>query len=199
MGEKKLKNITLDLLADIVGSFLISIGIYNFATASGFPVTGVSGIAQVLYFYFGLPIGSMTTLLNLPIILICGRVLGVKFMAKSFKTLLIANFFMDVIAPLFPIYKGELILSSICMGLFAGLGYALIFLRDSSTGGLDFVTLTIHALKPQLSLGKIITVVDCAVLLICGLLMGGEVDKIIYGLLAICIAAIVVDKVMGVK
>lgn len=191
-----MKNITLDLLADMVGSFLIAIGIYNFATASEFPVTGISGIAQVLYLYFGLPIGTMTTLLNIPIILACVKVLGVKFVLKSVKTLLISNFFMDIIAPLFPIYRGDYMLSCICMGLFAGLGYALIFLRDSSTGGMDFVSLTIRALKPHLSLGKIIVVVDCILILICGFLMGGNVDKIIYGLIGTYIVSVVVDKVM---
>ncbi len=196
MDKKKVKNITLDLLADIAGSFLIAIGIYNFATASEFPVTGISGIAQVLYLYFGLPIGTMTTILNIPIILACLKVLGVKFVLKSVKTLLISNFFMDIIAPLFPIYQGDYMLSCICMGLLSGLGYALIFLRDSSTGGMDFVSLTIRALKPHLSLGKIIVVVDCAVILVCGFLMGGNVDKIIYGLIGTYIVSVVVDKVM---
>lgn len=196
MDKKRMKNIALDLLADIAGSFLIAIGIYNFATASEFPVTGISGIAQVLYLYFGLPIGTMTTILNIPIILACLKVLGVKFVLKSVKTLLISNFFMDIIAPLFPIYQGDYMLSCICMGLLSGLGYALIFLRDSSTGGMDFVSLTIRALKPHLSLGKIIVVVDCAVILVCGFLMGGNVDKIIYGLIGTYIVSVVVDKVM---
>lgn len=196
MDKKKIKNIALDLAADIVGSFLIAIGIYNFATASEFPVTGITGIAQVLYIYFGLPIGTMTTIINIPIILACVKVLGVKFVLKSLKTLLISNFFMDVVAPLLPIYEGDLMLSSICMGLFAGLGYALIFMRDSSTGGVDFISLTIRALKPHISLGRIIVIVDCALLLVCGFLLGGNVDKIIYGLIATYIVSVVVDKVM---
>ena len=196
MDKKKIKNIALDLAADIVGSFLIAVGIYNFATASEFPVTGITGIAQVLYIYFGLPIGTMTTIINIPIILACVRVLGVKFVLKSMKTLLISNFFMDVVAPLLPIYEGDLMLSSICMGLLAGLGYGLIFMRDSSTGGLDFISLTIRALKPHMSLGRIIVIVDCIVLLGCGLLLGGNVDKIIYGLIATYIVSVVVDKVM---
>ena len=196
MDKKKIKNITLDLAADIVGSFLIAIGIYNFATASEFPVTGITGIAQVLYIYFGLPIGTMTTIINIPIILACVKVLGVKFVVKSLKTLLISNFFMDVVAPLLPIYEGDLMLSSICMGLFAGLGYALIFMRDSSTGGVDFISLTIRALKPHISLGRIIVIVDCVLLLVCGFLLGGNVDKIIYGLIATYIVSVVVDKVM---
>ena len=194
--KKKIKTFVIDLLVDVVGSFLIAIGIYNFATASEFPVTGVSGIAQVLYLYFGLPIGTMTTLINIPIILICGKVLGLKFILKSGKTLLISNFVMDVIAPLLPIYKGEMILSTICMGLVAGLGYALIYMRGTSTGGTDFITMAIRAKKPHLSLGRIIVIVDCSVLLVCGLLMGGSVDKIIYGLISTYIVSVVIDKVM---
>ena len=89
------RTFVVDILADMVGSFLVAIGIYNFATASEFPVTGISGIAQVLYLYFDLPIGTMTTLLNIPIILVCARILGWKFMVKSCKTLLISNFFIS--------------------------------------------------------------------------------------------------------
>ena len=85
MDKKKVKDFGIDLLCDIVGSFMVAIGVYNFATASKFPVTGVSGIAQVLYIYFKLPIGIMTTVINIPIILICGRILGLKFMLKSLK------------------------------------------------------------------------------------------------------------------
>lgn len=196
MDRKKIKEFGIDLLYDIVGSFLVSVGIYNFATASKFPVTGVSGIAQVLYLLFELPIGTMTTIINIPIILICGRVLGLRFMLRSFKTMLISMFFMDVVAPLFPIYQGEMILSCICMGITAGVGYALLYMRGTSTGGTDFITMTIRALKPHLSLGKIIVIVDCSVLLLCGILMGGNVDKIIYGLIATYIVSIVIDKVM---
>ena len=196
MDKKKIKEFGIDLLCDVVGSFLVAIGVYNFATASKFPVTGVSGIAQVLYLFFGLPIGTMTTIINIPIILICGKVLGWKFMLKSVKTMLISMFFMDVVAPLLPVYQGEMMLSCICMGLIAGLGYGLLYMRNTSTGGTDFVIMSLRKVKPHLSLGRLITIVDCSVLLVCGFLMGGDIDKIIYGLIATYIISVVVDKVM---
>jgi len=191
-----MKTIAIDLLADIFGSLCIAIGVYNFAAASGFPVTGVSGVALVFYYYWKIPIGLMIMALNVPIILICMRILGKQFILKSVKTMLISTFFMDVIAPLLPVYQGEYILSCICMGIFAGVGYALIYMRNTSTGGSDFITMAIRAKNPHLSLGKIIAIIDCSVLLVCGLLMGGNVDKIIYGLIATYIVSVVVDKVM---
>lgn len=196
LKNKKVKTYLIDLLADSIGSLCISIGVYNFAAASGFPITGVSGIALVFYYYWHLPIGFVSIMLNIPIILICGRILGIKFLLRSFKTMLISVFFMDVVAPLLPVYQGELILSCICMGLFSGIGYALLYMRNTSTGGSDFITMAIRAKKPHLSLGRIMIVLDCSILLICGFLMGGNVDKIIYGLIGIYIISVVVDKVM---
>lgn len=196
MSKKLVKMISLDLLVDILGSFFVAIGIYNFATASKFPVTGISGIAQVIYLYFGLPIGIVTIILNVPIILVCGKILGIRFLLKSGKTLLVSTFFLDVVAPLLPKYKGETLLSCICMGVFAGIGYSLFYIRDTCTGGTDFFVMTMRKLKPHLSLGKLIIIVDCSVLLVCGILMGGEIDKIIYGLLSTYIVSVVVDKVM---
>ena len=182
--------------ADVIGSFFIAVGIYNFAAAAEFPVTGVNGIALLFYYYWGLPIGTVAFILNIPIILICGKILGLKFMLKSVKTMLISTFFMDVVAPMLPLYKGDLILSCVCMGIFAGIGYGLIYMRNTSTGGTDFIIMAIRALHPQLSLGKIIAILDCSVLFVCGILMGGKVDNIIYGLIATYIVSVVVDKVM---
>ena len=105
-------------------------------------------------------------------------------------------FIMDGVAPLLPVYQGELILSCICMGIFSGTGYALIYMRGSSTGGSDFITMSIRAKKPHLSLGRIIMTLDCFILIICGSLIGGNIDSIIYGLIATSIVSVVVDKVM---
>lgn len=61
---------------------------------------------------------------------------------------------MDWVVPLFPIYQGDMMLSCICMSVFSGIGYALIYMRDTSTGGADFVLMAIHKAKPHISVGK---------------------------------------------
>ena len=68
--KSKAKTFLIDILLDIVGGCFIAIGVYNFAVASGFPVAGISGIAIVFYYFWKIPIGTMTTILNIPIILI---------------------------------------------------------------------------------------------------------------------------------
>ena len=196
MNFKMVKEIAVDVGADILGGFLISIGVYNFAVASGFPVAGVSGIAVLFYHFFNIPIGIMTILLNIPIALVCYRPLGKTFFWKSVKTMLISNFMIDQIAPLLPVYQGELILASICIGIFAGMGYALLYTRDTSTGGVDFIFMAVRKWKPYLSLGRIIITFDFIVIIIGGILRNGNIESIIYGLIGSYILSVVVDKAM---
>ena len=191
-----IKVILLDLFADVVGSFLIAVGVYNFAAASEFPFSGISGVALIFNYFFDTPIGVMTVLLNVPIVIVCSRLLGRKFFLRSLKTMAISSFFMDVVAPVLPMYEGDLMLSAVCLGVISGLGYALIYMRDTSTGGMDFVIMAIRAVKPHLTLGKIIIVLDCSVVLIGGMLMNGNIDKMVYGLIASYFLSITVDKVM---
>ena len=196
MNWKKAKEMVFDIGADMAGGLLIAIGVYNFAVASGFPVAGISGIAVVFYHFFGIPIGAMTNLLNIPIAIFCYRSLGKQFFLKSIKTMLISNIMLDAVAPLFPVYEGDLMLSCICMGVFSGIGFAMIYARDTSTGGADFIFMAVRKWKPRISLGKLIIVFDFAVVIVGGILMQGDINRIIYGLIATYILSVVVDKVM---
>ncbi len=191
----KSKEFAIDILVDIVGNMLIAIGVYNFAANSGFPVAGIFGVALIFYHLFGLPIGTMTIVLNIPIIILCYKVLGKKFLLRSLKTMLIQWPLMDFIAPMLPVYEGDRLLSAICAGVFAGLGYAIIYLRNTSTGGADFIIMSVRALKPHLSIGKITFVTDLVIVVTGGLIFG-DIDSIIYGLILTYILTVVVDKVM---
>lgn len=195
MGKSKGKELAMDLVADVVGNMLIAIGVYNFAANSGFPVAGISGIALIFYHLFGLPIGVMTVVLNIPIVLLCYKLLGKEFLLKSLKTMIIAWPLMDIVAPMLPVYSGDRMLSAICVGVFSGLGYAMIYLRNSSTGGADFIIMSIRAIKPHLSIGKIAFATDVVIVGLGGYLFG-DTDSVIYGMILTYILSTVVDKVM---
>ena len=76
-----------------------------------------------------------------------------------------------------------------------GVGYGLIYLQNSSTGGADFVVMSLKVLRPHLSLGKIIFLTDFVIVMVGGILFG-DVDGIIYGLIINFIFSVVIDKVM---
>lgn len=192
----KRKRVVLDIGVDIVGGILIALGTYNFAAASKFPMVGLNGIALIFYHLFDTPIGLVAMLLNVPIAAACFRILGRDFFLRSIRTILITSFIMDYIAPLFPVYEGDRMLSAICTGVLSGLGFALIYMRNSSTGGMDFIFLSVKAKFPHFSLGKISFVADILVVLIGTAMVSRDIDGLIYGTIVSYLLAVVVDKVM---
>ena len=179
MNQNKALELTKDIATDIIGGILIAVGVYNFAAAAKFPMVGVNGIALIFYQLFGLPIGTVALILNIPIAICCFRLLGRRFFLNSVRTIIITSIIMDMIAPLFPIYQGDRLLSAICCGVLSGLGYAMIYMRDSSTGGSDFIMMSIKALNPHLSLGNIAFALDAVIVILGTVIVSRDVDSLI--------------------
>lgn len=185
-----------DLVFDVIGSILFGLGVYTFASEANFAPGGISGVALILNHMVDLlPIGTLTLLLNLPIILLTYRTLGHKFFAKSICTMVISTLIMDVALPQLPTYQGDRLLAAVFSGIFMGAGLALIYMRGSSTGGADFV---IHACKrkmPHVSLGQISLVTDAAIILL-GVPVFGDIDSALYGMISAFALTIVMDKIL---
>ena len=190
------KKWSIDILMDILGGILIALGTYNFAALAQFPMAGLNGIALIFYHLWGLPIGRTALLLNIPIALICFPILGRQYFLRSVRTIIITSVIMDYLAPLFPVYTGDRMLAAICAGVLSGLGYALIYMRETSTGGADFIMLSIKALKPPFSLGKITFIMDGLIVLLGTVMVSRDIDSLIYGMIITFLLSVVVDKVM---
>lgn len=191
----KKKEFVIQILFELIGSILIAVGIYNFAVQARFPMTGFSGISIILYRFIDIPIGLSTVFLNIPVALICYKLLGRKFFISSIRCMIISSIIIDYIAPLFPVYSGDRLLAALCTGLFGGIGYAIIYTRNSSTGGSDFIIMAVKAIKPHISLGIIAFLSDVGIIIVGGILFK-DIDGIIYGMIVNLLFAVVVDKMI---
>ena len=81
-------------------------------------------------------------------------------------------------------------------GVSNGLGYAMIYMRDSSTGGSDFITMSIRVLNPHLTIGNITFAMDAFIVLLGTVLVSRDMDSLIYGVIVSYLMSIVVDKTM---
>lgn len=196
MKVLKWKETVKDILADILGSAAIAVGVYNFALNANFPVAGFSGIAIIIYHLTGLPVGIGTLVLNIPVAVFCYKFLGKVFFFKSLKSIIISSVFMDYIAPMLPVYEGSRLLAALCMGVLCGFGYAVIFMRGSSTGGQDFISVAVKKIKPHMSLGIITAVQDVSTILLGSLLIFKDVDGFIYGIIVTYIMTLFMDKIL---
>ena len=196
MNQTKVKELAMDILVDVVAGMVIAIGVYNFALNANFPVAGFSGIAIILYQLFPSPVGIGTILLNIPVSIFCYKFLGRTFFLKSVKSMIISSILMDYVAPMFPVYNGSRLLAALCMGVLCGGGYAAIFMRGSSTGGQDFITMAIKKVKPHMTLGVITFGFDICTILLGTILVFKDVDGLIYGVIVTYLMAIVMDRIM---
>lgn len=193
--KNKIKIFAVDTLYDIIGSILFALGIYTFAKAGNFAPGGVSGLALIFNHLFKAPIGITSLALNIPIILISFKVLGKTFLIKSLRTMLISTIFLDFVFPMFPIYKGDSFLAALFTGVFVGAGLALIYMRGSSTGGADFLIISIRKILPHFSLGQITLVIDTVIIVLGGLVFR-NIDAVLYGAVSTFATSYVIDMVM---
>lgn len=189
------KNKTINTLLEILGCFISAAGIYSFAVAAEVPVTGVAGICAILYRLFGLPMGLSNVIINIPIIFFSYKLLGRSFLLRSLRCMILFAVFTDYLLPIMPVYTGNRLLATICGGVVVGIGDALIYMQNSSTGGLDFITMAIKAKHPHLPFGNLTFAAALAVIL-CNGVVFRDVDSIIYGLLFNFISAAVINKMM---
>lgn len=194
MKHRTASHLATDLIYETGGSILIAVAVHNFALAAGFPMTGFSGIAIILNRFFRIPIGISTIALNIPVAILCYRLIGRDFLFKSLRCMVISSLLIDYAAPLFPFYNGSRLLAALVTGVVGGIGYAIIYTRGSSTGGADFLIMACKHLKPHLRLGTIAFLMDVGIIITGGILFR-DFDGILYGLIVNYLFAVMVDKV----
>ena len=139
--------------------------------------------------------GLSNVLINIPIILCTYKLLGRSFFIRSVYCMVLFAIFTDYLLPLMPVYQGDRLLATICGGVVGGIGDALIYMNNSSTGGLDLITMGIKARHPHLPFGNITFAAALAVILLNGAVFQ-DVDSIIYGIMFNFIVSAVINKMM---
>lgn len=194
--KNKVLRILIDIVFDLIGGAFVATGVRSFASAGNFPLTGFTGISLIINRLTGFPMGVMLILLNIPVGLIASGIIGKKYFIRSIKSMVITSLMIDYVAPFFPVYSGEKMLAAICTGVLSGIGYGLIYSRGSSTGGTDFITLSIRSKKPYMSIGNIAFVIDACIVAVGTFIVSKNVTGLIYGMIIAFIATTVVDKII---
>ncbi len=193
--KERVKSVVMDCLFDIVGSILYSMSIYTFAKMADFAPGGISGLSLIMNHLWGTPIGLMSLLLNIPLVLISYKVLGKQFLFKTARTMIFCTIFLDLIFPYTPAYMGNPLLAALYYGILLGMSLTVFYMRGSSSGGTDLLTMTIKKLRPHLSIGAVTMVIDLIIILL-GWPVFGNVDAVLYGLVGTGVTSIVINKIM---
>ena len=194
--KKKCKELGLDALFDFAGAFLQAIGIWCFIEPSHVAPGGVSGIALMLNHLFSLPIGTMSLVFNIPLLLASWFLLDREMTLKTIRTVIWMSVVQDFVsASGIWQYEGDRLIACAFGGIFAGVGMALIFMRNSTTGGGDILAKLLQKLRPYMQTGYAIMLVDFVVVG-ASILVFGEIEAAMYGIISIVCTTQAMDTIL---
>ncbi len=194
-SHKKSIEVLLDILADFLGSFLFAISIHMFTAPNQIAPGGVSGICIIINYLTGFPIGLASFLINIPLLILGFKFIGKKFTVRTLKSVVILSVMLDFMEPILPTYQGNMILASLFGGIMMGIGLAVIFMRDSTTGGTDILSRLIQQKLPHVQMGKILLSIDFVVLILSAITFK-NLEAMLYGIIAIYANAKMVDAIL---
>lgn len=179
-----------------LGLFLNALGWTAFLIPGEVVGGGMNGVATVIYFSTGFPVGISYLIINVFLIFIAIKVLGASFGIKTIFGVIGLALFLSVLQSIIkePIIKDEF-LSTVIGGILAGAGVGLVFTQGGSTGGTDIFAMIINKYK-NISPGRIILYFDL-VIISSSYLIIGSLEKMVYGYVAMGIAAYTIDLVLS--
>lgn len=193
--KKRVQIFLVDLLFDIVGSFMLALGIHVFTASNQIAPGGVSGIAIIVNYMTGIPLGALSLLINIPLLLLGLKLLGKVFTVKTFQSVLVLSVMLDYGIIYIPAYQGDKILAALFGGVCMGAGLAIVFTRGSTTGGVDIASRIIQLRFPHMSIGRLLFFLDFVVLVVSALVFR-SIETLLYGMITIFCSQKVMDSIL---
>jgi uncharacterized membrane-anchored protein YitT (DUF2179 family) len=152
-----------DVHALLIGSSFIAVGL-TLLKAAGLVTGGVAGVALVISYLGGWPVGVVFFVLNLPFYVLAQRTLGWTFTFKTLATnLLLAGLAWGMPAWL-KVGGINPIFSAVFGGTIIGMGILALARHRSSVGGVGVLALYLQE-RRGISAGKVQMAADCLVVL----------------------------------
>ncbi|MDF2569983.1 MAG: putative 5xTM rane YitT family [Sporomusa sp.] len=177
-----------------IGCLVSSISINAFLVPHHLLSGGVSGLAIIFYFLFGLPIGVQVFVLNLPLLYAAYRLLGRDYTIGTIYGTILFSIMIDAtrFVSEYNLIDDPLI-SAITGGLISGIGSGLIFRVNGSAGGLDIVAAIVKKYY-ALNFGAVGFGVNCIIMAVAAMLFGLKLAMLT--LIAMFLSASLTDKVV---
>ena len=125
-----------------VGTAIVAAAVFFFMLPSHVSVGSGAALAMVLSNFIPLSVSTITLIMNVGLLIIGFILIGPEFGAKTVYCSILMPVIMGVFEKVFPNFRSitqDPLLDVICYILVVGIGLAILFSRNASSGGLDIV------------------------------------------------------------
>lgn len=147
----------------------------------------------------GIPVAATFFVMNAVLCTLSIKILGWQFSVRSIYGVIMLtiwlwipyrDIYQNIAGEPFPIF--EPFMSSILAGLVSGVGMAITFVNNGSSGGTDILAKIINKYR-DITLGRALLLSDFLVICSAVLLPDGTLDKVVYGLIVMLVMTTTID------
>lgn len=189
------KAIATDAVMYVTGSAFFALSVSAFSTPNDIAPGGASGLGILAHELFGVPVGTVVLLINLPLLAAAFFKLSRGYAVRSAIVTVLSSVVIDVTAPLVPPFTHDRLLAALCGGLLSGVGIGIVMLRLGSTGGSEIAAGLLRLKYPHLSVGRLILTVDAVVVALSAVVFG-DVAAALYAAVQVFVSSVTVDHVV---
>ncbi len=196
-----------DYLLITAGVLLYAFGVTVFMLPYGLTTGGVAGIAAIVYYATGVEVQVTYIFINVCFLLVAVKTLGLKFCMKTIYGVLSMTFVLWLLQRLteqpaadgtmyLPRLMGDEAYFMACVlgAIIEGMGLALCFENNGSTGGTDIIAAIVNKYTP-ISLGSVIMACDTVIISSCYFIFH-DWFRVIYGFVMLFVCSMTLDYVV---
>ena len=213
INHKLLLNEFKDYFFITLGLVLYTISFTVFLMPYQIVAGGVTGLSAIIYYATGFHLENTYIIINVALLIVALKILGVKFMMKTIYAIFTLYFllmFAQSILPTQPnglpiklLGEGQDFMSMIIGCVITGIGLATVFLNNGSTGGTDIIAASINKYH-NVSLGTVLIAVDFLIIGSCMFFpqFGNYIErahKVMFGFCVMALENFVLDYVMNAR
>ena len=179
----------------LIGSALYAAGFQFFLYPNAIATGGVTGVAMIINFFSGFPVGVMTLIINVPLFLYSWKKFGLPFILASLAGTVLSSVLVDLFAAVPLEVTHEPLLGAIYGGIIKGLGLGIVYHTGATTGGIDIVAKFLRRKYQHINFSTFILGLDTAVIVAFAVLFR-RYDSAMYAIICMFIASKVIDLVL---
>lgn len=163
----KLRETIKEFAIITVGTVIVTAAVFFFMLPSHVSVGSGAALAMVLGNFVPLSVSTITLIMNVGLLIIGFLLIGPEFGAKTVYSSILMPAVLGVLEMIFPNFQSitqDPLLDVICYILVMGIGLAILFSRNASSGGLDIVAKIMNKYL-KMDLGKAMSASGIAVAL----------------------------------
>lgn len=197
--EINVKAFLVDFLIITIGAAIAAAAIYFFMEPSGVIIGSGSALAMVLHEvlleYIELPISVINLAINVVLLILGFILVGPEFGAKTVYSAIMVPTFMFVYELCFKDFKSitsDPLLDVIGYILVVGIGSAILFSRNASSGGLDIVAKIMNKYL-KMDLGQAVSISGIAIALLSVFLPGATGKTVVLSVIGTYFCGMMLD------